>query len=264
MTDVEPIRINLPEDAEPKMILARLDDALHASPVDEAYFESMETVVPGAGKVLGVRVPRLRALAAQLGSAYRGQKTLLLDLARGCWGRRTREHRLIALFLLAGMKTLTPRERWSMAEGFLPDVQDWETCDQLCGALTGQALAEDPAFMDGLEIWAGDPDFWVRRVAIVSTVLLRRAKFERGVARSLDERTLELCDRLLDDEEKTIRKAVDWALREVIKRSYELGCSYLMQKGAEQPDYPARATLKLAAKKLMPADQYRFLKILEA
>jgi 3-methyladenine DNA glycosylase AlkD len=264
MNDVEPIRVNLPEDGEAEQILARLDEALKASPVDDAYFEAMHTVVPGAGKVLGVRVPQLRALAAQLGKAYRGQETLLLDLARGCWRRGTREHRLIALFLLAGMKALTPRERWSMAEGFLPDVQDWETCDQLCGALTGQALAEDPAYMDQLEIWAGDPDFWVRRVAIVSTVLLRRSGFEPGLARSLDERTLELCDRLLGDEEKYIRKAVDWALRELIKRSYKLGCSYLMEKAAERPDYPARATLKLAAKKLKPADQNRFFEALEA
>jgi 3-methyladenine DNA glycosylase AlkD len=264
MTDHEQIALHLPDEAEPGRILEQLDAALKATAVDTAYRESMHTVVPGAGQVLGVRVPQLRALAAQLGKAYRGQETLLLDLARGCWRRGTREHRLIALFLLAGMKALTPRERWSMAEGFLPDVQDWETCDQLCGALTGQALAEDPAYMDQLEVWAGDPDFWVRRVAIVSTVLLRRSAFELGVARSLDERTLELCDRLLADEEKYIRTAVDWALRELIKRSYKLGCGYLIEKAAERPDYPARATLKLAAKKLKPADQDRFFEALEA
>ncbi len=264
MTDHEQLALHLPDGTEPEQILKQVDAALNATAVDKAYRESMQTVVPGAGKVLGVRVPGLRALAAQLGKAYRGEKTLTLDLARGCWKRETREHRLMALFLLAGMKALTPHERWSMAEDFLPDVQDWETCDQLCAALTGQALAEDPAYMAKLEVWAGDPSFWIRRVAIVSTVLLRRAKFESGAARSLDERTLKICDRLLDDDEKYIRKAVDWALRELIKRSYALGCDYLMQKGAEQPDFPARATLKLAAKKLKPADQDRFLKALEA
>ena len=262
MTDPGRVELKLPEGIAPEQILLRVDDALKASVLDEEYLEAMRTVVPGAGEVIGVRVPQLRTLAVQISRTYQGQPDLLLHLARGCWRRGTREHRMIALFILASMKKLAPRERWSMAVEFLPDVQDWETCDQLCAALSGQALAEDAVYMDQLETWAGNDDFWVRRVAIVSTVLLRRARFDAALAQSLDERTLKICERLLDDQEKYIRKAVDWALRELIKRSYELGRQFLMEKAALSPDYPARATLKLAAKKLTPVDQKRFLAVL--
>jgi len=263
MTESRQFELNLPEDSQLEEILVRLDEALRVLGGDEGYLEDMRTVVPGVGEVIGVRVPQLRVLAAQIAGAYRGEAEFLLDLARRCWGRGSREHRMIALFILARMKKLSPQARWSMAEIFLPDVQDWETCDQLCAALSGQALAEDAVYMDQLESWAGDDNFWVRRVAIVSTVLLRRARFDAELARSLDTRTLKMCERLLDDQEKYIRKAVDWALRELIKRFYEMGWEFLMEKAAQNPAYPAKATLKLAAKQLKPADQKRFTTTLE-
>ncbi len=263
MTESRQFELNLSEDSQPEEILVRLDEALRVLGGDVGYLEDMRTVVPGVGEVIGVRVPQLRTLAAQIAGAYRGEAEFLLDLARRCWGRGSREHLMIALFMLARMKKLTPQERWYMVEIFLPDVNDWETCDQLCAALSGQALAEDAVYMDQLESWVGDDNFWVRRVAIVSTVLLRRAGFDKKLARSLDTRTLKMCERLLDDNEKYIRKAVDWALRELINRSYEMGREFLMEKAAQNPAYPAKATLKLAAKKLKPTDQKRFTTTLE-
>jgi 3-methyladenine DNA glycosylase AlkD len=262
MIDPGTIEFTASENGDPEQVLLQLDQALSALAGDEEYKLGMHTIVPGAGDVIGVRVPDLRTLASRLALVFKGRPASLVALARACWGRGSREHRMIALFTLAGMKKLPSQERWSLAEAFLPDVQDWETCDQLCAALSGQALAENAEYMDQLEDWAGNDNFWVRRVAIVSTVLLRRGKFDRALARSLNEWTLRLCERLLDDEEKYIRKAVDWAIRELIKRDYELGREFLLERASRQPGHPERATLKLAAKKLHPADQARFLDML--
>lgn len=262
MTDPGTAEFSASGNGDPEQVLLQLDRALSTLAGDEGYKQGMHTIVPGVGEVIGVRVPDLRKLASQLARTYKGQPESLIALARTCWRRGSREHRMIALFTLAGMKKLPAKERWSLAETFLPDVRDWETCDQLCAALSGQALAEDADYMNRLEQWAGDDNLWVRRVAIVSTVLLRRGKFERKLARSLNERTLRLCERLLGDEEKYIRKAVDWAIRELIKRDYGLGCEFLLKRASRQPGYPERATLKLAAKKLHPADQTRFLHLL--
>ena len=68
---------------------------------------------------------------------------------------------------------------------------------------------------------------------------------------------------LLDDPEKYIRKAVDWTVREVIKRHYDLGFEWLLKQARRRPTRIARTTLKLASKKLTAQDQEIFLHALE-
>jgi 3-methyladenine DNA glycosylase AlkD len=248
-------------DMEPGEIVGQLDHTLRTLAGEGGYQGSVERFVPGAGEVFGVRVPQLRELAGEIFRQYQKSPGDLLAIARSCWERASREHRLVALFLLNRTR-LRPEERWALGEEFLPDVGDWETCDQLCSALLGPALAQRPDFMDAVERWSVDANFWVRRAALVSTVSLRRSKLEAGIQRTLDRRTLQVCERLLDDPEAYIRKAVDWALRELIKRDYGLGQAFLFEQAIHKPGYPARATLKLAAKKLNKADQARFLELL--
>jgi len=244
---------------EPAQIVERLERIMRTLADDSGYQGSVERFVPGAGEVFGVRVPQLRDLAGEVFKSFRKDTEQLLAIAHGCWLRASREHRLIALFLLDRMK-LAPEERWAFGKEFLPDVGDWEICDQLCSMLTGPALAGKPVFMDELENWAGDENFWIRRAAVVSTVSLRKSKLDPETLHGLNLRTLKLCDSLLGDPEPYIRKAVDWALREVVKRDYELGREFLLAQADENPEYPARATLTLAAKKLKAGDQERFLK----
>jgi 3-methyladenine DNA glycosylase AlkD len=245
-------------------IVERLEHRFRSLAGESGYEGSLATFVPGVGEAFDVRVPQLRQLARTIFSTYRKQPERLIALGRACWDRGSREHRLIALFLLARMRGLSPHERWALGEEFLPDVGDWETCDQLCSALLGPALAEEPSFMDELETWAGDERFWVRRAAVVATVSLRSSKLEAFHLLKLNRHTLELCERLLDDPEPYIRKAVDWGLRELIKRDYALGKDFLLERAAKEQAYPALATLKLAAKKLKETDQRRFFDLLDS
>jgi 3-methyladenine DNA glycosylase AlkD len=157
--------------------------------------------------------------------------------------------------ILAGLKTLTPAQRWELGLRYLPDVGDWEICDQLCMGLLGQALAEEPTYIEALEGWVEDPNFWVRRAALASTVVLRRSKAEPATRKLLDQRTLGICLHLLDDNEHYVRKAVDWAVREVIRRDYALGKRWLMRRSQGELSSVARSTLKKAAKKLIPEDR---------
>lgn len=244
------------------MLIERLEHALQALAEENGYRGDVETFVPGVGEAFGVRVPQLRELAREVFSTYRKQPERLIEIGRACWGRGSREHRLIALFTLARMRSLSPGERWMIGEEFLPDVGDWETCDQLCAALLGPALAEEPAFMEKLETWSGNQNLWVRRAAVVATVSLRGSRLESRQLLFLNRRALKMCERLLDDSEPYIRKAVDWGLRELIKRDYDLGRDFILDRAAREPAYPALATLKLAAKKLKETDQRRFFDLL--
>jgi 3-methyladenine DNA glycosylase AlkD len=64
--------------------------------------------------------------------------------------------------------------------------------------------------------WARSGDRWWRRAALVSTVPLNcRA---RGAEDPQPDRTLAICELLLDDRDDMVVKAMSWALRELAKR----------------------------------------------
>ncbi|TFH35346.1 MAG: DNA alkylation repair protein [Anaerolineales bacterium] len=255
--------MHLPASAEPRDVLQVVTRILESLSDDDGYRKAVTRFVPGAGKVYGVRVPQLRDLADQILKAYRTQSPVVAAIADDCWQVGSREHCVLAILILAGSKTLQPAQRWEHGLRFLPDVSDWETCDHLCMGLLGQALAEDARYMDALEQWPHDNNLWVRRAALASTVLLRRAKFEPATLQSLNQRTLGICQCLLEDKEHYVRKAVDWAVREVIWRDYAIGAQWLLERAGGPLTSVARSTLKKSAKKLSPADQERFHRALE-
>jgi 3-methyladenine DNA glycosylase AlkD len=239
--------------------VARITKVFEQLSGDDSYREGMNRAVPGARDVYGVRVPQLRALARQVIKTFGKKDGAVEAIAEGCWRIGSREHCVLGILMLSDLKTLTSAQRWRLGVGYLPDVGDWETCDQLCMGLLGQALAEDPNYMQELEGWADDPNFWVRRAALASTVVLRRSKVAPEIRNSLDKQTLGICLQLLNDEEHYVRKAVDWAVREVIRRNYDEGKNWLMERSQTALSSVARSTLKKAAKKLTPHDQEQFL-----
>lgn len=263
MSDLGVQEWTLPEKLDVGEVLEIVTRALEGQERDSEYLQGMQMAVPGAGKLYGVRVPQLRTMAKQLTKKYGDQEHDLDRLAQASWAQGSREHRLIAIFVLAGMRNLTPERRWELGVKFLPDVEDWETCDQMCHALLGQALADDPNYMDQLETWIDDNNFWVRRAALVSTVILRRAKYSEVVAEGLDQRTLRMCSILLEDGEKYIRQAVDWTVREVVKRHYALAFTWMVDQVESGLGAVGRSTLKLSAKKLNETDRQYFLAAIE-
>jgi len=259
-----PAALDLRPELTPQQVLDRLDGVLPELAAAGGYKGSVETFVPGAGEVFGVRVPQLRKLGGLLYRAFRRDKHRLVAVARACWARGSREHRLVALFALQRLRTLSPHERWQLGREFLGDVRDWETCDQLCSALLGPALAAEAGLMEDVEALGRSQNFWFQRGALVASVSLRRSKLGADELRILNERTLALCAGLLGDPEPYIRKAVDWALRELLKRDYDLGRDFLFDQAGRNPVSPAITTLKLASKKLTVRDRARFTARLRA
>lgn len=255
--------LELPDAPDALDVLQTLEETFIRMGGESEYLEGMKMVVPGAGKLYGVKVPILRRLSKEILRKYNGEKEAIKKLAEECWFRGSREHQLVALFMLAGTR-VSSKDRWALGVKFLADLNNWESCDQLCMALLGQALAEDARYMDVLETWLHDESVWVRRAALVSTVYLRRSNFPTELGEELDRRTLAMASVLLDDKENYIRKAVDWTVREVIKRHYRMGQEWLMTWACSKPSKIAKSTLRLISKKLTAQDQEAFLSKLGA
>jgi len=252
----------LPDSGPPAQVVDQVTEAFEelGTPHDA---EGVARFMPGIDRTYGLRVMHLRQIGALVVRRYSKDPHLCQSVALASWARRSREHRLFALFVLERLD-LPHGDLWALGERFLPDCLTWEDVDQLCGATLGRALCMHPPHMDVLEEWLDSEHHWTRRAALVTTVYLRRAKLPVPLAEALDRRTLAMCARRLNDRDAYVRKAVDWAVREVLNRRYELTRAWLIEQAEAGPSRAARTVLKLSAKKLEPDDQAEFLSLLDA
>jgi 3-methyladenine DNA glycosylase AlkD len=102
---------------------------------------------------------------------------------------------------------LTPEVVERLGEG----IQDWAAADTFAQFISGAAWKTGVIDDDFIDKWLNSPDFWYRRIAVVSTIYLDGDP----------ERMLRYAQALVDDKEDMIVKAVSWVLRRAIKYDRE-------------------------------------------
>lgn len=152
---------------------------------------------------LGVPMPVLRKMAREIGRDH--------DLAEGLWRSGIHEARILAgLVDDPALVTGEQMERW------VPDVDSWDICDQLCSNLFGRTgLARQKA-----EAWSGRPEVFVKRAGFVLMAVL--AVHDKKAADAFFAAFLPLIAREATDERNFVKKAVNWALRQIGKRNQAL------------------------------------------
>ncbi len=123
------------------------------------------------------------------------------------------EHRWGATELLrARAKHLGP-EVLVRIEAMVGDAGTWALVDPLAYSVAGTMLTVHPAAVTAVDGWVEDTSFWVRRLAMLCLSHPVRAgvvpfSVLAGVA-----------DRLLDEREFFVRKAIGWVLRDLAKKN---------------------------------------------
>jgi 3-methyladenine DNA glycosylase AlkD len=126
---------------------------------------------------------------------------------------------------------------------------NWAHVDYLAIKTIGQLVAAHPQLLRRLRVWAKDPSFWVRRVALLAQLEAFRVgegDFARFAA---------IAAPLLPDKEFFIRKAIGWVLREVGKKRPELTYEFLRA----HRDQLSGLTLREGARRLPPALRDRLI-----
>jgi len=178
-----------------------------AEAADPAYRSQIEKLVPGI-RTLGVRVPKIRALAAGFarGGALDADSAMaVLDAA--CAGG-SRDEILLGVFLLARFGKALPGLSWPRVKGWLGAVDNWETCDQLAMSIAAPAVAANDRLLPDLKALARDPNRWARRFALATAAALT----QKGRGRT--DACLAVAALLVTDTEPMVQKALAWALRE--------------------------------------------------
>ena len=217
---------------------------------DPAAAASARRLIPGTRAALGVALPAIQALARQIHGDVKhisvAEAATLLDHAfeRGC-----REELLLAILLLERLKRQFTAALWADLDRWAGMLGDWEECDQLAARVAAHVLDLAPELSDDLLRWAKSGDPWRRRLTLATAAAMNR----QGRARP--ELATALAFLLIGEEERIVRKAVPWALREACRHDAAAVMDFLRRhKGRLHP-----TVLREGAKKLNVAQRAQLL-----
>jgi len=151
----------------------------------------------------GVSMPVLRQMARQ----YRRQHSLALEL----WQSGVHEARIMAA-LVDDPKQVTARQM----DDWVRDFASWDVCDQVCSNLFDKTPFAHATILD----WTQRRAEYVKRAGFVLMAAL--AVHDKKAPDELFLSFLPLIEREAGDERNFVRKAVNWALRQIGKRNARL------------------------------------------
>lgn len=154
-------------------------------------------------RAYGVSIPELRRLAKETGKDH--------ELALRLWADDTRETRILAGMIgRSDMVTQEQMEEWAR------DFDYWEICDQCCMNLFERTPF---AYSKAVE-WSSREEEFVKRAGFV--LMARLAVSDKKADDAVFGHFFPLMVRESCDPRNYVRKAVNWALRQVGKRSLDL------------------------------------------
>jgi 3-methyladenine DNA glycosylase AlkD len=158
--------------------------------------------IVGEGR-LGVSVPEMRKLAKAIGKDHK----LALEL----WKTGIPDARIVA-----GMVGEPDKLTEKQMEGVVKDFNYWDVCDQVCMNLFDRS----PLAVKKIHDWANREEEFVKRAAfaLIASLAIHDKKAE-------DEKFINLFQVIKDgatDERNFVKKAVNWALRNIGKRNPNL------------------------------------------
>jgi len=198
-------------------------------------------------KFLGVSVPQQREIvAAQQVLPLPELSKLLHDDCHEC-------NSIALLFLVAMMKAAKKDETLRKTYfDFYCDhfdcINTWDLVDCSAPGIVGEYLKDKKRNI--LCKFAKDKNFWVQRIAIVSTW--------QFIKNNQLEDTFEIATILLHHDEDLIHKAVGWMLRETGKKDFQREYSYLVEDGRYKT--MPRTMLRYAIEKFPENLRQKFLK----
>ena len=166
----------------------------------------------------------------------------LVELTTALWDRPLFEWRMMAVLFLDAFEPLLRRSDITLLERLIRQSKTWAFVDELSIAVTGPLVERSAGLLDVLDRWSVDDDFWIRRAALLALL----PQLRRGAGDF--ERFGRYADRMLDEREFFVRKAIGWVLRETGKKQPERVYAWLLPRC----DPASGVTVREAVKYLSP------------
>ena len=151
---------------------------------------------------LGISIPHLRRLAREIGRDHR--------LAHQLWRSGIHEARILASYIEDPRRVSGAQmERW------VKDFDSWDVCDQVSGL-----FETTPSARIKIRKWAADDREFVKRAAFA--IMAGLAVHDKTAGDRDFERFFPIIKRAATDDRNFVKKAVNWALRNIGKRNSRL------------------------------------------
>jgi 3-methyladenine DNA glycosylase AlkD len=175
---------------------------------------------------LGISIYTLRDLAKEIGPDH--------ELAQGLWDSGFHEARILASYLeKPEWVTEEQMERW------VQDFDSWDTCDQVSGLFE----ATPYAYLKAID-WSSRPEEFVKRAAFA--IMAGLAVHDKLATDEQFIPFFPVIARESIDERNFVKKAVNWALRNLGKRNRNLN-EIAIHTAKEIQKYPSKAARWVAA-----------------
>jgi 3-methyladenine DNA glycosylase AlkD len=152
---------------------------------------------------LGISIPTLRKMAREIGTNH--------VLAQQLWDSGIHEARILGA-MVDDPQEVTVRQM----ENWVKDFDSWDVCDQCCSNLFDKTSF---AHRKAAE-WASRKEEFVKRAGFALMAAL--AVHDKKASDRQFERYLPLIKRESEDDRNFVKKAVNWALRQIGKRNRQL------------------------------------------
>jgi len=195
-------------------------------------------------KALGIPIPPLRKLAKKTGKNHK--------LALALWDSGIHEARILAS-MVDNFNLVTEKQM----EKWVKDFNSWDICDQVCMNLFGRT----PFAVKKAKKWTKSSQEFTKRAgfAMMASLAIHDKKMENRQFMEF----FSLIEKESGDERNFVKKAVNWALRQIGKRNQKLNkeAIKIAQKIKKQNSKSARWTANNALTELQSeAIQKRFKK----
>ena len=153
-------------------------------------------------KTLGISIYELRPLAKKIGKNH--------ALAQKLWGSGIHEARILASYIDEPEKvTEAQLERW------VSDFDSWDIVDQV-----SELIANTPHVIKKIKAWSKRKEEFVKRTAFA--LIAEIAWHDKTLSDKDFEQFFSLIKKAATDERNFVKKAVNWALRNIGKRNRAL------------------------------------------
>jgi 3-methyladenine DNA glycosylase AlkD len=165
--------------------------------------EGMAKFGMAADKRLGVSVPEMRRIAKETGKDHKLAVTL--------WKTGIADARIVAS-MIAVPEKLTEKDM----DAWVKDINSWDVCDQVCMNL----FEKTPLARQKIIEWSEREEEFVKRAAFALIACL--AWHDKQATDQEFIEFLSVIKRGASDQRNFVKKAVNWALRNIGKRNSQL------------------------------------------
>jgi 3-methyladenine DNA glycosylase AlkD len=158
---------------------------------------------------LGVSIPVLRKIAKESGKNH--------TLAGELWASGIHEARILASYV-EEPESVSEKQM----ESWVKDFDSWDVCDQVCSSL----FDKTPFAREKIIKWVKRKEEFIKRAGFVLMACL--AVHDKKSADDTFMKFLPIIKRESADERNFVRKAVNWALRQIGKRNKRLNAAAIM------------------------------------